>query len=208
MDLTIHLLRHGRTQPETPWRFLGQRDVPLSEAGRAQACEWNTTLASIPFQSAWCSDLNRCRETAEIVLAGRGLSVQPLVGLRELNLGKWEGLTREEVKQRFPGQFEARGQDLAGYRPESGEGFADLQVRVWAALEMIIGSSSGHILVVGHAGTNRALISKVLGLPLSHLFRLGQDYGCRNILEWREGEMRLALLNEQPTPQKQNARLK
>ena len=195
--LVLHLLRHGETVPEEPWRFLGQREVPLSDTGRVQARWWRTVLADVPFQVVACSDLARCRETAEILLEGRNLPLQVLPGLREINLGAWDGLSKAEVQARFPGQFQARGADMAGFRPAGGESFQDLQERAWAALEPLL-AGPGPVLVVGHAGVNRALLCKALGLPLQNLFRLGQDPGCRNILEWGPQGARLVLLNERP----------
>jgi probable phosphoglycerate mutase len=195
--LVLHLLRHGETVPEEPWRFLGQREVPLSDTGRVQARWWRTVLADVPFQVAACSDLARCRETAEIVVQGRDLPLRVLPGLREIDLGPWDGLSKAEVQARFPGQFQARGADMAGFRPAGGESFQDLQERAWAALEPLL-AGPGPVLVVGHAGVNRALLCKALGLPLQNLFRLGQDPGCRNILEWGPQGARLVLLNERP----------
>jgi probable phosphoglycerate mutase len=200
VGLTVHLLRHGAVEPETPWRFLGRREVPLSAEGRAQARFWREALADVPFQAAWCSDLGRCRETASIILAGRKITIEPLPGLGEIDLGQWDGLSREEVRQRFPGQYEARGRDLAGFRPPGGESFQNLQDRAWAALVPRLERAEGHALVVAHAGTNRALLCRILDMPLGHVFRLGQDSGCRNVLDWRSDGPRLLLLNQQPTP--------
>lgn len=193
----LHLLRHGETVAERPWRFLGQRDVALSGLGRAQARWWQERLMGVPFAEVLCSDMVRCRETAEIVAQGRNLPLQTLPGLREINLGAWDGLSKAEVQERFPGQYEARGADLAGFRPPGGESFRDLQDRTWAALEPYL-KGQGPLLMVGHAGVNRVLICKALGLPLEHLFRLGQGPGCHNIVAWRSMGPCLVLLNRTP----------
>lgn len=193
----LHLLRHGATAPEEPWRFLGQRDLPLSDLGRSQARWWRGRLADVPFVVACCSDLARCRETAEIVLQGRSPALQVLPGLREIGLGQWDGLSKDEVRARFPGQYEARGADLAHYRPAGGESFADLQARAWAALEPFL-AGPGPLLVVAHAGVIRVLLCRALGLPLDRLFDLALDPGCRSVLEWEAGGARLGLSNEPP----------
>jgi probable phosphoglycerate mutase len=72
---------------------------------------------------------------------------------------------------------------MAGYRPPGGESFADLSDRVLPAFERVVRESEGDLLIVGHAGVNRVILSRLLGMPLAHLFRLGQGYGCLNILE-------------------------
>lgn len=204
MNLNVYLMRHGQTDPENPWRYLGQRELPLSDEGRAQAARWRDALSGVEFAGAWCSDLGRCRDTAAIVLEGRELVAVPVPGLREISLGEWDGLTVAEVKSRYPGLYEARGADIAGFRPPGGESFADLSGRAWGALEQIqVAAASGEsrdatLLVVGHAGMNRAIMAQLLGMPLENLFRLGQDHGCLNIVSITPGGARLTLLNGQP----------
>ncbi|WP_243360193.1 histidine phosphatase family protein [Fundidesulfovibrio terrae] len=199
MNLTVHLMRHGETGQESPRRFLGQRDVPLSDSGRAQALLWREALSGVDYAGAWCSDLSRCRETAEIVLEGRPLQAVPLAGLREIALGEWDGLTAEEVKARFPGQHEARGADMAGFRVPGGESFEDVAHRACCAFEGILAENriadGATLLIVAHAGVNRAILCRLLGMPLAGLFRLGQDHACLNVIAYRKGAPELRALN-------------
>lgn len=200
--LALLLLRHGEIAQEEPRRYVGRRDLPLTEAGRAQAAAWAPVLAGVPFCGAWCSDLLRCRETAALALSGSGLAAAPLPGLRELDLGAWQGLSEAEVRERFPGEFERRGADLANVAPAGGESFRHAQERFDAALRAALSGvrpGAGVALVVAHAGVNRAYLCRVLGLPLSEVFRLGQDYGCLNVLELpASGPARLLALNLPP----------
>ena len=204
MNLTVYLMRHGQTIPETPWRFLGQRDAVLSGAGRIQAAAWRDALSSVDFAGAWCSDLARCRDTAAMVLEGRGLAAAPVAGLREISLGEWDGLSVADVKSRYPGLYEARGTDIGGFRPPGGESFADLSDRTWGALETILASAASgesrdaNLLVVGHAGVNRTIMARVLGMPLENLFRLGQDHGCLNLIRFGSGQPHLVRANLAP----------
>lgn len=200
MSLTVYLLRHGKTAREEPWRFLGQRDLPLSDAGREQMRCWREELSGLDFAGAWCSDLGRCRESAELVLMGRGLEARPVAGLREISLGEWDGLSVEEVRRRYPGLYEARGADIAGFRPPGGESFADLAGRASRAFQDVLrvaapGTGDANILLVAHAGVNRVLICGLLGIPLERLFSLGQDHGCLNVLRFRNGLPVLQALN-------------
>ncbi len=181
---TVLLLRHGEIEQAQPRRFVGQRDLPLTERGREQARAWSPVLAKLPLAGAWCSDLSRCRETAELALAKSGVSATPLPGLREISLGRWEGLTTDEVRQRFCGEFERRGANLAQVAPAGGESFSQAQDRVWTALTGILTGRTGMLLVVAHAGVNRAILCRILGVPLNNLFQLGQDYCTMNILEF------------------------
>ncbi len=112
-----------------------------------------------------------------------------------MDLGAWQGLTEDEVRERFPGEFERRGADFANIAPAGGESFGQAQERFCAALAAVL-PASGVALVVAHAGVNRAYLCRVLGLPLSGAFRLGQDYGCLNVLELTpDAPARLIALN-------------
>lgn len=154
------------------------------------------------FQSVWTSDLARCRETARLALGEGGPVPTATPTLRELALGAWEGLTEDEVRARFPGELERRRADMANAAPAGGESFARLRDRAWPALLDILsqsGESAGPLLMVAHAGVNRALICQALGMPLSRVFCLDQDYACLNILRFaprRSAE--LAALNLPP----------
>ncbi len=125
-------------------------------------------------------------------------AVEILPALREIHLGEWQGCTRAEIGSRFPGEWEKRGRDLAGYRPPGGESFEDLRARVVPAFEDIRKTLSGNALIVSHAGVNRVILCHVLGMPLSNLFRLDQATGSLNILHFREKEPRLKALNRVP----------
>ena len=191
----ILLLRHGRIPQSEPRRFVGQRDLPLDEVGRAQAEGVRAYLAPIPVARVVSSDLCRARETAEIVMAGQGPEIEREPRLREICLGRWEGLSSGEVRGSFPGEYEARGRDMARFRPQGGESFEDLAARAWPAFEALAAATRGVTLVVAHAGVNRVILCRLLGLPLEHLFRLGQDYCCLNLIALHESGPVLERLN-------------
>lgn len=195
----VYLMRHGAIIQQHPRRFIGQTDFPLTEEGRAQAALWCEPLADVPFTAAVSSDLLRCRETAAIVLAGRDIPVRPEPRLREIDLGQWEGLTVDEVKERFPGDYERRGTDLAHCRPQDGEDFGDVQTRAVAAIRDLA-ALPGNVLVVAHGGVNRTILCHALGIDLSRLFRLGQDYCRLNILCLDGDTWHVAAVNSAPVP--------
>jgi len=196
---TIYLLRHGAIEQFSPRRFIGQADFPLTEAGRGQARLWQGVLADVPFSLAVISDLSRCRETAAIVLAGRDVPVRHEPRLREIRLGTWEGLTSDEVCSRYPGAYERRGHDLTGFRPDGGENFADVQARAVAVLGELAGVG-GNVLVVAHGGVNRTILCHILGIDLSRLFRLGQDYCRLNLLTLDDDLWSVDAVNLAPVP--------
>ena len=176
-ELTLLLVRHGETAWNAERRWQGQRDTPLSDAGRAQAArlrdrlrrEWSEGVPSLPGPPThiFTSTLSRARETAEIVAQALPLPV-PLIEtplLRERGFGDWEGLTREEVLERF-------GPDATRDTHETWESVAE---RMNDALTLVRShTESGIVLVVGHGGSLRYFLTCALSAPpeTAHNFRL------------------------------------
>jgi broad specificity phosphatase PhoE len=146
------LVRHGETEWNRQLRWQGHADPPLNETGRAQARELAQALAHDRIDAVYSSDLRRAAETAEAIAVPRGLPVYLDPGLREIDVGGREGLTREEVEARFPdGRWD-------------GESHAAHAERVLAALTRIAARyPNGRVLVVGHGGTLRRAQEAALG---------------------------------------------
>jgi probable phosphoglycerate mutase len=195
----VYLLRHGDSRQDTVKRYIGQKDSLLNETGRLQALSWKRDLSTIPFTAAFSSDLLRTRETLRIITEGRAIVSTTLSGLREISVGLWDGLPMEKVRKELPGEYEKRGADPAGHRPPEGESFTDLRDRIVPLFESIVRNHEGPILLVGHAGVNRVLLCHVLGIPVGNLFRIGQDYGCLNILVGEKGYFSVKAMNVLPS---------
>lgn len=112
----ILLVRHGETTWNATGRWQGWADAPLSELGEQQAQDAAmSAVAYAPFDRVVCSDLQRARRTAELLTGALGAAVgtaEVIVDpdLRERDVGEWSGLTRDEIRDRFPG---ALPQDLS-----------------------------------------------------------------------------------------------
>jgi broad specificity phosphatase PhoE len=147
----ILLVRHGETDWNLNRRLQGHADRPLNETGRMQARGLAAELAEEPLQAVYSSDLSRASETARIVADARGLDVTMLPELRERYFGTWEGLTDEEIHERFP---EAADGVLG-----DGESRDELDRRILAALNRIAGEHpDGTVLVISHGGPLRAVL--------------------------------------------------
>ncbi|MFW6054475.1 MAG: alpha-ribazole phosphatase [Thermodesulfobacteriota bacterium] len=191
----IYLLRHGKIQAGPKKRFIGQTDCGLSAAGRLQAESWRAFFKTINLPLILCSDLKRSLETAGIIAGRQADTVYVETRLREIHLGEWEDREMAKIRAEHPNEWEKRGQDLAGFRPPKGESFADLDKRVAPVLAELGAAEQDNLLIVGHAGVNRVLICRILGMPLQNLFRLGQDYGCLNIIYKKETHYQIQGLN-------------
>lgn len=182
MQDLIYLLRHGAVATASPRRFLGRTDLPLTTEGRRQALVAAERLQTIAWTRVLASPLQRAVQTAALV-SGRGEeAVERVAAFSELDLGAWEGCTVAEVQARFPGGYEARGRDLAHFRPPGGESFEDVANRAYPALLTVAGQSPGPLLIVAHAGVNRTLLSRLTGRPLQRLLEIPQHYCAVNIL--------------------------
>jgi alpha-ribazole phosphatase len=193
----IYLLRHGTVKGSEQRLFIGETDTPLAEKGREQARQWRRLLQKIEFETIYCSDLKRSEETARIIAGDNPVPIRVMPEFREICLGQWEGLSMEFVRRRFPEQWHRRGENIADYAPPGGESFREFRERVVPAFEAVTGKLRGRGVIIAHAGVNRVILSHLLGMPLSNIFRLSQDYGALNIIEYGKKSPRVIALNIQ-----------
>lgn len=162
------LWRHGRTAWNHSGRIQGQLDTDLDEVGVAQAGAAAPALAALAPELVVSSDLSRASRTAQFLGELTGLPVALDPRLRERHYGRWQGLTAEEIAQRYPDAHAAwrRGE------PEPDptiEPFAALGDRSSAALREVADrlGGAGTAVVVTHGGAARAGVATLLGLPPS-----------------------------------------
>jgi alpha-ribazole phosphatase len=192
----IYIVRHGAVQsPADPKRFIGQLDLPLNAEGLRQAGELADALGDTPVSAVFCSDLQRSSDMAQIIAMPHQVPCIRWRELREISLGRWEGMSFDEVRSLYADEFQARGRDIVHYRPPGGESFLECSFRVIPAFYEILNSTHGNILIVGHAGVNRIILSSALDRSLEGLFEIGQDYGCLNVVIYRPPALEVALLN-------------
>ena len=159
---TLLLSRHGETDWNRSHRWQGFTGPPLNETGRRQARELAARLHRI--DAIYSSDSERARETAEIVAARLGLPVTQDRRLREVNFGEWEGLTRQEINERYAGAF-SRWDACELAEPAGGESDAAMAERVLHALsEIAERHGDDRVLVVTSGGPIRAVQAHVAGI--------------------------------------------
>lgn len=174
-DLTLVLVRHGETEGESSIRYHGRNDVALSELGRAQMRaargEIEARFGNTTFDHIFATPLSRARESAQII-AGRDAKIVTVEEFIEVHFGLFEGLTRDEIQQRHPIEFEKwRADPLAPtYTYPGGENRAGFTARVErglaATLKMIDASrraASERVLIVAHRGVIRTIVRALTG---------------------------------------------
>lgn len=180
-------------------RFIGHLDVPLSPLGEAQVVELAARLRAVVLDAIYCSDLLRTRRTAEIIAVPHGLTPIADPALREFAMGRWDGLTAEEIRALDPAAFEAWMGDVGRFQFPEGESLLDLEARVWPAFETIVARHAGRaVAIVAHGGSLRAILCRALALGPGRLLTLGQDYAALSVLEARGDGWTLRLLNQLP----------
>jgi broad specificity phosphatase PhoE len=168
---TLLLARHGQSDWNDEHRWQGHADRPLTEKGRAQAVALAERLAHIDLAAVYSSDLRRARETAGAVAARQGLRVETTPDLREVDVGSWSGLTREEAQERFPEAYQRWLNGGTGW--DDGENYAAMSRRVLAAVRRIAAAREGEqVLVVSHGGPLRAIHAAALGLDVEAYRRI------------------------------------
>lgn len=193
------LVRHGQSTWNASGRWQGRADPPLTATGRRQAAEAAASVGTV--DAVFSSTLERARVTAEIM--AEAIGVRPVVslpGLVERCAGEWEGLTRDEIEERYPGFLDR------GDRPPAWEADTALEERAMSALGQIlaglgelVGTSVGpligsgqevadvdlDVVVVTHGGLIYQ-VERRFGAPFERMSNLG----ARRLV-WTSGDWRL-----------------
>ena len=193
---TLYLVRHAATGFERV--FIGRRNVPLSDAGRRQAERLAIELRGVGADALFSGDLLRTRETAVALGESLGLTPTFLAGLRERDFGQWEGLNWDQIAARFPSEAKAYLNEWLRVVPPGAESVDQVHDRVQAVWGEISQAEWTCAIIVGHAGIHRMLIADFLGIPLTNLFRIGQDVASVS---------RITLVDDVPTVSELNRHL-
>lgn len=199
---TLYLIRHGSTEGDGKRRYKGSLDVPLSAEGEremektAEFVSGMLEASGRRLAAVYCSDLRRASRSAEILAANLDLNPIVTAGLRERHFGLWEGLTFDEIEERWPEAFRSWAADPLNHSPLEGESTLEVSERVNKALDEILNNHDGEtIAVVAHGGVNRAILCRFMGVPLENIFRIEQDHGAVSVIEFHGGYPVVKLLN-------------
>jgi len=158
-DVRFVLIRHGQTSWNADGRWQGHSDPPLSELGREQAARLAGELATASIDAIVASDLRRAFETATILGDAIGLRPERDARLRELDVGRWGGETREQIARREPAVLEHFDSGAPDARAGDGETRRELAARVHAGVaDLAARTSAACIALVVHSGVVRALL--------------------------------------------------
>jgi broad specificity phosphatase PhoE len=163
------LVRHGVTVWNTEGRYTTRSDIPLSDAGIAQAQAAAAALASVQIDRVFCSPLARARNTGEIIAAAQTRGAPPVVvdeRLIEIDAGPFEGLTGAEINAGPLAEAHALWHsDTDPVTPAGAETLESAFERA-AAFFADVSGLPGTTLAATHGSLARVLVaSVVLGAP-------------------------------------------
>jgi broad specificity phosphatase PhoE len=190
------LWRHGQTTWNLEHRFQGQTDIPLDATGEVQAEQAARRLATLRPHALFSSDLSRAQQTAAPLARLTGLPVTLDKELRERAGGDWEGLTDDEIRERYPAE-------RATWNPPNGEPTVVVADRMAAALARVSDALDDRQLavVVGHGAALRLGMERILGIFAQDTPILGGLTNCSwSVLELRHGRWRLQEYNAGSLP--------
>lgn len=206
MVTKIYLIRHGETKDSHPKRYKGSIDVPLSKNGEEQMKRLSKYIVESGLDRlhvVYSSDLSRAVKSAEIIAKPHGLKPVIMQELRERNFGIWEGMSFDEIKEQYPAEFEAWAGNPLKFSPMEGESTLEVKDRSLNALNDILEEHNNvnsesvrtSIAIVSHGGIIRIVLCHLLGISLENIFRIEQDFGALNIIEFHGDYPVIKLLN-------------
>lgn len=196
----LYFVRHGATLMTAEDRFAGAGvGLALSDEGRRQVERLAERLRDHRINAVYCSPLTRTVETAGILARPHDLSPVRRDGLREISHGRWEGLIRREVEERYAEEYAAWEEDPFAFEPQDGEsGLAVLARALPVVREILLAHRGQQVLVVSHKATLRLVLSSLVGIdPRGYRDRLDQSPACLNVVDFKDPvHARLMLFND------------
>jgi 2,3-bisphosphoglycerate-dependent phosphoglycerate mutase len=195
--LRLLLVRHASSTWNDERRIQGQLDPPLSAKGRDQAERVGERFRGVEVEGFYSSDLRRAVETAAAIGGALGREPELLPELREVALGEWEGLNREEIVARYPEAWGRWSAHPSWDIVPGGEGSGPFEARVGAALEGLIARHrSGRVVVVTHGGVIQVALLRTVGRSSNGLFPFTISNTSLTVLEGSPDRLVVGRVND------------
>lgn len=180
----VILLRHGQTPASVGRLYSGRGNPSLTDLGREQAAQAAELLRGTGIDAILSSPLDRARQTAEAVNAGRGLAVEVEEGLIETDFGAWEGLSFGEARERDP-ELHGRWLGDTSVAAPGGESFDEVHARVAALLDRVVAEHRGRtVLLVSHVTPIKTALRIALDVGPQLLYRLHLDLASISVADF------------------------
>ena len=191
------LVRHAETEWNRLKRFRGRIDIELNERGRRQAQAVASRLSTWRIEAIYSSPLKRALQTAQPLAKACGRETRHLEGIADIDYGAWAGHSPEEVASQHSDLYQTWLEAPHLVQFPQGERLEQVRSRAWIAVEEVCAAHAEEtVVLVSHVVVNRVLICAVLGLDNSSFWKIAQDNGAISIVDAKEDEYRLVLLND------------
>ncbi len=190
----IILIRHGYSLGNKEKKFTGQLDLPLDAVGFVQADSIRDyILKEYKVDKIFSSDLQRAYDTVKPLADALQLDVVTSKALREFDVGLWSGVAIEEVKNKFPAEFEVYKNTPGMFRFPNGENYEEIQKRAVEFITDIAEENKEKTIVVGtHGGVIRVLRALWTDTPLSEIQKIAHVSNASvTIAEYENGKFSL-----------------
>ena len=193
----LYLTRHGQTVTNTEGRFCGHSETELTAKGEEQARALGRRLVKEKFEAVYTSDFSRAIRTAAFIAGERNLAARAEPALRELHYGEWELEKGGDVARKWRTQYRLMRHEDPAWRPPGGETVAEVRARTREAFDRIVADHEGkRVLVVTHGTALNCLISTLLEMPETHVFRIDIANCGLTEVEVRDGRPYVTRLND------------
>jgi broad specificity phosphatase PhoE len=185
--LRLFLLRHGQTELSRANVFCGRRlDPALTPEGMAMAGAFAEAYRATRWEAIYSSPLDRARSTAAPLARAVGLAVREREELAEIDYGRWDGRSADEVSRDHHVEYERWTADPAWNPPTGGEMAVALAQRMTRVIEEIdLAHGDGNVLVVSHKASIRVALCALLGVDVGRFrYRFGCPVGSVSIVEF------------------------
>ena len=199
MDTLVYLTRHGETESSQADLYYGRSDSRLTVDGKKQIELLSLRLSKIDVAAVYSSPSERCFQAANQIAKRHGLKAIANERLIEIDHGKWEGLSRDQVTTNYGDSYRLWQMDPAANAPDGGESAYEVASRAVPAVIQIVKSHEGSkVVVVGHNTVNRILMCHFLSLPLiSYREKIIQHPASLNSIVFKpDGSTRVTLMND------------
>jgi len=190
------LVRHGETEWNVKEVFRGRIDIELNKTGVKQAKLLAEYLSNLRIDAIYSSPLRRALTTAEIMASYHKLDVVIEPGLIDFDYGEWQGLSHQEVRDKYKEPYAqwTKRPDLV--RIPNGESLDDVRKRAMSVVDRVIAKYEGSVVLVSHRVVNKVLICALLGLDNSHFWNIRQDTCGLTIFAYENGRFILTKHND------------
>ena len=195
--MKLIIVRHGETEWNKEGKLQGIVDIPISKVGIHQAMMIADRLKGAKIDAIYTSKLKRAIKTARIISNHHShIKIIQAKELNEMSWGKWEGMTMASVKKNYAKLYEKREKDKFRFKTPKGESPYLHQRRISRFIKKLSKKEKNKsVLIVGHGGTNRAIISSLLNWSIKKTMKIRMHNASLTVINIKNGKARMSLFD-------------